>query len=50
MPKKRPPWGHVSRHCVRCGKVGPRTRDPQTGGWIHKRCIVPPPKPRRKEG
>ena len=20
---KRPSWGHVSRHCYYCGKVGP---------------------------
>ena len=37
---KRPPWGHVSRHCVHCGKVGPRTR--VLGGWAHKRCIYKP--------
>lgn len=34
---KRPPWGHVSRRCVHCGKVGPRTI--VAGGWAHKRCI-----------
>lgn len=39
----RPPWGHVSRHCVYCGKVGPRTMVP--GGWAHKRCL--PSKPTR---
>lgn len=38
MTKKRPPWGHVSRRCVYCGKVGPRTM--VAGGWAHKRCLV----------
>lgn len=33
----RTPWGHVSRYCVYCGKVGPRTMVPM--GWAHKRCI-----------
>jgi hypothetical protein len=33
----RLPWGHKSRHCVYCGKVGPRTQ--VVGGWAHKRCI-----------
>ena len=34
---KRPSWGHVSRHCVHCGEVGPRV---QVGnGWAHRRCI-----------
>lgn len=37
---KRPPWGHLSRRCVYCGKVGPRTM--VAGGWAHKRCIVRP--------
>jgi hypothetical protein len=33
---KRPSWGHVSKHCARCGKVGPRI---QIGlGWIHAYC------------
>jgi hypothetical protein len=34
---KKPAWGHVSRHCVYCGKVGPRSI--VAGGWAHKRCI-----------
>ena len=33
----RLPWGHRSRQCVYCWKVGPRTVVP--GGWAHKRCI-----------
>jgi len=37
MLAKRPPWGHVSRHCYRCGKVGPRTWT--VYGWCHKRCL-----------
>jgi hypothetical protein len=41
--KKRPPWGHVSRYCVYCGKVGPRTYT--IFGWAHKRCV---PKPAKK--
>jgi hypothetical protein len=40
---KRAPWGHVSRHCVWCGKVGPRTYT--VIGWAHKRCM-PKPSPR----
>lgn len=30
---KRLPWGHKSRRCIYCGKVGPRTRT--VGGWAH---------------
>ena len=32
----RPSWGHVSRHCIRCGKVGPRVI--VAGGYIHAYC------------
>lgn len=35
----RPPWGHASRHCVHCGKVGPRII--VIGGYSHKRCLTP---------
>lgn len=40
MPKLGP-WGHVSRHCIVCGKVGPRTftRIGYSIGYAHKRCI-----------
>lgn len=34
---KRPAWGHVSRKCVNCGKVGPRTM--VAYGWVHKYCL-----------
>ncbi len=30
-------WGHQSRHCVYCGKVGPRVV--VVGGYAHRRCI-----------
>lgn len=36
------PWGHVSRHCVYCGKVGPRTM--VAGGYAHKRCLPTAPR------
>lgn len=35
---------HKSRHCVFCGKAGPRTM--VAGGWAHKRCI---PKPLKRD-
>lgn len=34
----RPAWGHVSRHCARCGKVGPRVSNPDGPGYIHSYC------------
>lgn len=34
---RRLPWGHKSRHCVYCGKVGPRTL--VLGGYAHKKCL-----------
>ncbi len=37
MAKDRAPWGHTPRHCVYCGKVGPRTWSKL--GLAHKRCI-----------
>lgn len=40
------PWGHVSRHCVYCGKVGPRTM--VAGGYAHKRCLPTTTKRRGK--
>lgn len=42
-PKKRAPWGHVSRRCVYCGKVGPRVVVAR--GFAHRRCIPKPRKP-----
>lgn len=33
----RAPWGHISRRCVYCGKVGPRVVVAQ--GYAHRRCI-----------
>jgi hypothetical protein len=30
-------WGHQSRHCVYCGKVGPRVV--VVVGYAHRRCI-----------
>ena len=34
----RLPWGHKSRHCIYCGKVGPRV---SIDGfrYAHRRCI-----------
>lgn len=37
---KSKPWGHASRHCVYCGKVGPRVL--VAGGWAHRRCVPKP--------
>lgn len=37
LATKRVPWGHVSRHCVYCGKVGPRVI--VVAGWAHRRCV-----------
>lgn len=37
-------WQHKSRHCIHCGKVGPRVQ--VAGGWAHRRCIQKPIKPR----
>lgn len=39
---KRLPWGHESRHCIYCGKVGPRTV--VLGGYAHKYCLPKPSK------
>jgi len=36
-PIRRLAWGHQSRHCVYCGKVGPRVV--AVGGYAHRRCI-----------
>lgn len=33
----KPAWGHVSRQCIYCGGVGPRTI--VAGGYAHKYCI-----------
>jgi len=44
--KRRAPWGHVSRRCIYCGKVGPRTI--VAGGYAHKRCLPRKPQRRRK--
>jgi hypothetical protein len=37
MTAKRLPWGHESRYCCRCGKVGPRCI--VAGGWSHYYCL-----------
>jgi hypothetical protein len=34
----RPSWGHVSRHCIVCGNVGPRCH--WRGGYVHKHCLT----------
>lgn len=34
----RLPWGRESRHCARCGKVGPRVFSLGAGGYIHAYC------------
>lgn len=47
MTAKRLPWGHESRHCVRCGKVGPRIND-VTAGWVHYYCLTDEEKRRRR--
>ena len=39
---KKLPWGHKSRHCAYCGKVGPRVV--VLGGYAHRRCIPKKPK------
>lgn len=31
------PWGHQSRKCCICGKVGPRTFCKE--GYAHKKCL-----------
>lgn len=36
----RAPWGHVSRCCIYCRKVGPRVV--VVGGFAHRRCIPKP--------
>lgn len=33
-------WGQKSRHCLFCGKVGPRVQ--YNAGWAHRRCIPKP--------
>ncbi len=38
LPKRNFPWGHKSRKCVYCDKVGCRTK--VLGGWAHKRCLA----------
>ena len=43
---KRLPWGHQSRHCCRCGKVGPRCQ--VLGGWAHFYCLSPQEKRARR--
>jgi hypothetical protein len=35
---KKLPWGHTSRHCLRCGKVGPRCL--VLGGYVHFYCLT----------
>lgn len=42
----RPSWGHTSRYCVRCGKVGPRTI--VLGGWAHSYCLTSEEKRERR--
>lgn len=37
MVMSRPPWGHESRHCIYCGRVGPRML--VAGGYAHKYCL-----------
>lgn len=43
----RTPFGHVSRHCVRCRKVGPRIM--HCGGWIHFYCLTDDEKRERRQ-
>lgn len=45
--KKQLLWGRESRHCVHCGKVGPRIH---LGlGWSHKYCLTKEDKVRLKQ-
>jgi hypothetical protein len=43
----RPSWGHVSRCCLRCGKVGPRVM--MGGGWVHFYCLTDAEKRERRK-
>ena len=46
----RPSWGHTSRHCVRCGEVGPRINDqPGVLGWVHMYCLTDSEKAARRK-
>jgi|GEM_PF-7123364 len=45
---KRLPWGHESRHCSRCGKVGPRCTTKNEIGYVHFYCLTSEEKKERR--
>lgn len=45
---KRLPWGHESRYCRRCSKVGPRCIAPDGIGWVHFYCLTNEEKKQRR--
>jgi len=45
---KRLPWGHQSRNCARCGKVGPRCTTKNEIGYVHFYCLTSEEKKERK--
>ncbi len=44
----RLPWGHQSRYCARCGKVGPRCTTKNEIGYVHLYCLTSEEKKERK--
>ena len=46
---KRTAWGTESRHCARCGKVGPRVRNPNGFGYIHAYCRTQAERKRQRD-
>ena len=45
---KRLPWGHESRNCSRCGKVGPRCTTKNAWGYVHFYCLTNEEKKERR--
>lgn len=45
---KRLSWGHESRHCARCGKVGPRCTTKNEMGYAHFYCLTNEEKKERR--
>jgi hypothetical protein len=48
MRSARKPWGHESRRCARCGRVGPRVLDPRGFGYVHSYCLTRDEKKERR--
>lgn len=44
----RLPWGHESRYCARCGKVGPRCTTKNILGYVHFYCLTSEEKKERR--